>query len=349
MKDEVQIMKKIEKMICFTLLILSFGILFSGCSLLGSKPITIYYETDYGYLSCDSIELTTNDIISQDNAPTIYNEGDSRIFSYWACSDGTMFQFGQKYSLSTINLHAVFEDAELVWYDSWKENESVFSKKYSSNHDYYYSAQYSSDVTTTSANHNFFKKIAKRECLDIYITQNEFSQDSLSKACFITESNIKTYVTSSDLTMNTYQYGAYLVINGNGYGYVDYMPKGVPVPSEVYAYISRNDIVKKVVNNIDENCTYSIGQLSSNDSIVPKYLSNSTGVTSYSALTDSAISGYSYINPNISYQSNYYFFFVRASFLKFYSYNGTQIRYHYINRNGVLCKNVTLEQYNALI
>ena len=202
--------------------------------------ITITYHSEYGDLSFETKEVELNNgiyLLTESNLPMISNEGDERIFDYWADENDIEFDFSNHIT-TNLELYAVFDDAELVWEETWNKYNSLatfcadYTQRVSLNEN---GGLTNLDTNLGSKPYNpTFKKIKKSECLSKYITKEEY-QDLPISLCFITDNQTnKKIVTEDDFTLNTYCCYEFLFIEDVYYGQcsaIKYLPKGIDISS----------------------------------------------------------------------------------------------------------------------
>jgi len=264
-----------KKILCFIFalcLILPCSIFLSACKNEEKKQeeqektsIVITYASRYGDLEFTSKELQLNNgyvDLNEEDFPKITNEGNDKIFDYWATSSGGKFSSDIKLT-HDIELQAVFDyDVEFVWEEDWNLYDSL--DVYKNNRSQEISFSYDNGDFTEGAGsfvssydgHDYiptFKKIKKSNCLEKYITEEEYEALS-NKSCFVTSVDKKTIVTTDDLTTDTYNCKYYIFIDDTIEGVSEtstYLPKGVNLERyDLYkeiAYRYAEDIVKQEV------------------------------------------------------------------------------------------------------
>lgn len=256
--------RKLFSFILMAFLVLPCAILLSACKQ-ETKPqepeapeipapktsVNITFASKYGDLEFASKELSlTNGFvyIQDEDLPTITNEGNDKIFDYWATADGEKFNFDLKVT-DDVDLQAVFcYELEFVWEENWDLYDSIASYKVDYDSTIYVTedggvTNISSSWGGSSSYNPTFRKIKKSDCLDKYITKDEYNKLPNS-ACFVTNVYKNTIVTTEDFTTDTYSYYQYVFIAGSYYGQccvINYIPKGVSLGAySNSAYIARN-------------------------------------------------------------------------------------------------------------
>lgn len=200
------------------------------------SSVNITFNTQYGNLSFNNISLELSEgyaYLTDQNIPQIINEGDDKIFDFWATEKGERFNFNSKI-VEDMVLHSVFTyDIEFVWEENWDLYDSLYSYNYLYEGTCHIKESGGGWIPIRGEHSKFynptFKKIKKSECLTDYITKEEYEELPKS-TCFITDCDIKKIVCESDLTTNTYQYYYFMFVKDGYYGtsaVMDYLPKGV--------------------------------------------------------------------------------------------------------------------------
>ena len=219
------------------------------------------YELENGYVFIDSTDF-----------PTVTGEGDSIIFDKWLYEDNTEFKYDNPVT-KDITLHASFVNAEYVWVENWEMYDDVHSLyrpafiDVSGDHNSYYTADRPYPEWNNYLNEKdpTFTKIKSYECLESYITKDEYRK--LAGYCFITSSDRKTkIVTESDITTNTYSYCIDILIGNQEFGCYNrgYLPKGVSMydtkllsKNSYSTYYRKGSALFKLFNKfVDENSVY---------------------------------------------------------------------------------------------
>lgn len=247
-------------------LILPCAILLSACKQ-ETKPqepeipepktsINITFASKYGNLEFSSkeLDLTNGFAYIQDaDLPTITNEGNDKIFDYWAAADGEKFNFDLKV-YDDVDLQAVFcYDLEFIWEENWDlyDSLSLYRQEYDS------TIYVTEDGGVTNVSSSFgsssysptFRKIKKSDCLDKYITKDEYKKLPNS-ACFVTDAYKDTIVTEEDITTDTYACYQYIFVEDSYYGLsniIAYLPKGVSASAWVGSYNIAKNYAKQVL------------------------------------------------------------------------------------------------------
>ncbi len=289
--------------------------------------ITIKYYTDSGNLSFTSkeVELTNGKyLMSEDDLPTISNEGNDKIFDYWETVDGVPFDFELELT-EDVELYAIFCESEWVWEETWKRYNSMatfcsdYTQKVSLNEN---GGLTNLSTTLGSKPYNpSFKKIKKSECMNKYITQEEYQALPIS-LCFITDNRTsKRIVTEDDFTLDTYCCYEFLFIKDVYYGQcsnLKYLPKGMDVSSwsgvldPAWQYSIK--VVQEKFGAGVQNVEYAISQSGQN----VLYLSVDEIEEITSEIFDSMLndSNYNY-SANKNWQDDVYYTFVSYNWVKF--------------------------------
>ncbi len=231
--------KKLLSFIFAICLIIPCAVILSACGkdkdhkspVAESTTITITYHTDYGNLSFETKKAELNNgiyLLTESDLPAISNEGDERIFDYWADKSGVEFDFNTQLN-EDIELYATFTDAEMVWFTSWELYENFSYGVSTLTLGVGYNQQFGWGLSPYDYVVNY-KKIKADECLDSYYTKSEIesSDNNGGGACFITSSNGENkIVTNQDITDNTYTYQSFVFIGNEAVNFYCNLPMGV--------------------------------------------------------------------------------------------------------------------------
>ncbi len=202
------------------------------------QSITVTFTTTSGTLSktSQSLNLVNGQAFLNENTmPTLSGESNNVIFDYWATTSGTRFDFTTPLT-ENITLKIVFAEAERVWAGNWDLHDnpkcggSLLSELYRTIGQASITRIGNTVRTDNTHKSATFQKIKSSDCLDSYITYEEY-EDLPTNVCFITSNSFlepAKYVTTSDITTDTYLL-KYIAVFGDSYycsQKAKYLPKG---------------------------------------------------------------------------------------------------------------------------
>lgn len=237
------------------------------------SSVNITFNTQYGNLNFNNITLELSDgyaYLTDQNVPQITNEGDDKVFDFWATENGERFDFNSKI-VDDIILHSVFTyDIEFVWEEEWDLYDSLFSYNCLYGGTCYIQESDGGWVNYSSFEdkqyYPIFKKIKKAECLADYITKEEY--ENLPKStCFVTDCDTQKIVCESDVTTNTYKYYYFMFVEDSFYGtsaVMDYLPRGVSLIQFGKNKYAMNVLEKEYGSQVDYISGFSIGSSATN-------------------------------------------------------------------------------------
>ena len=222
--------------------------------------IVITFVTHFGDLEFTSKKFEIVDgylDVKIEDFPQITNEGDDKIFDYWATDNGGKFSSDIKFE-QDFKLYAVFDyEVEFVWEEDWNLYDSLYANKYNTCQEIsfsYVNGDFIEGAGSFNSSYNgsryvpTFKKIKKSDCSEKYITKTEYD-DLGDETCFITSVDEKTIVTTDDLTTDTYMCEYYIFIDNAIEGVSETttcLPKGI----SLYEYSLYKEVAYRYAEDI---------------------------------------------------------------------------------------------------
>ncbi len=324
----MKILKNLVICSCFLLMLFS-TILLVGCkdqsnsnsNSNSNSQIEISFTTEKGSLSFYSKTLNGN-TLSISDCPTVTYNGDDYIFDFWANENNQKFNFDSTIE-SNITLHAHFEEAEYVCFDTWQKDKSLVQYKGTTFSEVVVSARSSSAGTGYFKTKTIGKKLmAKSKILSEYVTLREFNSLS-NKNVFTTTANEPTILKASDLTNNVYTVATVLAFSDYSYISYDYAPAG---KQPAYAIFDCSTILSTYISRKVNISKFNGGGGSQGirmKEFGQKYIYQSDdGLLSYSQFNHETISTYSTDFDDFDYQKDdtYFIFTQIKDYYESYSY-----------------------------